>query len=93
MTGAHITHVPYKGTGAATRFFAPARTPTAIINCLNREALRILARPDVKAKFLATGAEATGSTLQQLAQLVSTDTAKWSKVIRNARHTSGIMRS
>jgi tripartite-type tricarboxylate transporter receptor subunit TctC len=44
----------------------------------------MLARAEVKAKFLATGAEATGSTPQQLAHLVSTDTAKWSKVIRDA---------
>jgi tripartite-type tricarboxylate transporter receptor subunit TctC len=51
---------------------------------LNREALRILARADVIAKFLATGAEATGSTPQQLADLVKTDTSKWRKVIREA---------
>lgn len=76
--------VPGYEAGAATGFFAPARTPAAIINRLNREALRMLARPDVKAKFLATGAEATGSTPQQLAHLVITDTAKWSKVIKDA---------
>ena len=48
------------------------------------EIVRLLARADVKAKFLATGAEATGSTPQQLANLVKADSAKWSKVIRDA---------
>lgn len=76
--------VPGYEAGAATGFFAPARTPTAIINRLNKEALRILTRPEVKAKFLATGAEASGSTPQQLAALVHTDFAKWSKVIKAA---------
>lgn len=76
--------VPGYEAGAATGFFAPARTPAAIIERLNRESLRLLARADVKAKFLATGAEATGSTPQQLANLVRTDSAKWSKVIRDA---------
>ena len=76
--------VPGYEAGAATGFFAPARTPAAIISRLNREALRVLARPEVKAKFLNTGAEASGSTPQQLGDLVKTDTAKWSKVIREA---------
>ena len=76
--------VPGYESGAATGFFAPARTPLPIIERLNREALRLLARADVKAKFLATGAEATGSTPQQLANLVKADSAKWSKVIRDA---------
>jgi tripartite-type tricarboxylate transporter receptor subunit TctC len=76
--------VPGYEAGAATGFFAPARTPSAIINRLNREAQRLLARADVKAKFLATGAEAAVSTPQQLATLVRADTAKWRKVIRDA---------
>jgi tripartite-type tricarboxylate transporter receptor subunit TctC len=58
--------------------------PVPIILRVNREALRIRARVDVKAKFRATGAEASGSTPEQLADLVKSDTAKWRKVIREA---------
>ncbi len=71
-------------SSSATGFFAPARTPAAIIQRVNRETLRILARSDVKTKFLNTGAEATGSTPDKLAALVRTDVAKWGKVIRDA---------
>jgi tripartite-type tricarboxylate transporter receptor subunit TctC len=71
-------------SSSATGFFAPARTPAAIIQRVNRETLRILARSEVKAKFLNTGAEATGSTPDQLATLVRSDMQKWGKVIRDA---------
>jgi tripartite-type tricarboxylate transporter receptor subunit TctC len=56
------------------------RTSAAIINRLNREALRVLARTDVKSKFLTTGTEVAGSTPQQLDNLEKADTAKRSKI-------------
>src|SRR5262249_52440491 len=41
--------------------FAPAGTPPAIVKRLNREIVRVLARPDVREKFLASGVETVGS--------------------------------
>lgn len=76
--------VPGYEAGGATGFFAPPRTPAAIIARLNRELTGFLSRADVKAKFLSTGAEAVGSTPERLAATVRSDTIKWSKVIKDA---------
>ena len=76
--------VPGYEAGGATGFFAPPRTPAAIIARLNRELTGFLSRAEVKARFLNAGTEAVGSSPEQLAYTVKSDTAKWSKVIREA---------
>jgi tripartite-type tricarboxylate transporter receptor subunit TctC len=76
--------VPGYEAGGATGFFAPARTPAAIIARLNRELAGFLSRADVKARFLNAGTEVVASTPEQLAYTVKSDTAKWSKVIKEA---------
>ncbi len=76
--------VPGYEAGGAIGFFAPARTPSAVIARLNREAAKLLAEPGVKQKFLNIGVEAVGSAPQQLAAVLKSDTAKWAKVIRDA---------
>ena len=40
--------------------FTTAGTPAAVIDRLNRETLRALARPDVKEKFYSVGVEPVG---------------------------------
>lgn len=64
--------------------FAPARTPAAIINRLNQEAGRFLARQDVKEKFLATGVETMGGTPENLAAAMKAEMARMGKVIQDA---------
>ena len=64
--------------------FAPARTPAALINLLNQQIVRALARPDVKERFLNAAIEAVGSTPAEFAAILRSDMAKWSKVIRDA---------
>ena len=77
--------VPGYEVGGATGFFAPANTPAPIIARLNREAAALLARPDVREKFLATGLEPVASPPGTLAALLKSETAKWGKVIKDAR--------
>ena len=64
--------------------FAPARTPTAIINRLNQEVVRFLARTDVKEKFFATGVEPIGSSPIELAGAMKSEISRMGKVIKDA---------
>jgi tripartite-type tricarboxylate transporter receptor subunit TctC len=64
--------------------FAPAGTPAAIVNRLNREIVQILNRPDVKAKFLNTGIETVGDSPETLAALIKAEIERMGKVIKAA---------
>ena len=63
--------------------FAPARTPAAIVQRLNQEIVRFLARPDVKEKFLAGGVETIGSSPGELAAAMKSEINRMGKVIRD----------
>ena len=75
--------VPGYESGSVTCVFAPAKTPAAIINRLNQEIVRYLARADVNERFLNTGVEPVGSSPEALIAQIKSDTAKWSKVIKD----------
>lgn len=64
--------------------FAPAKTPAAIVNRINQELLRVLAKPDMKEKMLSAGMETAGTTPDQFAGIMKTDIARWDKVIKEA---------
>jgi len=64
--------------------FAPAGTPKAIIERLNREIAGILASADVKERFFAMGMEAVGGSPAQLTGRVKSDMVRMGKVIRDA---------
>lgn len=65
-------------------FFAPARTPAAIIGRLNHEIVRFLARADAREKFLATGVEPIGSTPEELVAAIQSEMTRMGEVIRAA---------
>ena len=67
---------------AMSVIFAPAHTPTAAINRLNRDIVSVLNTPEVKEKYLNGGVEPLVSTPEQAAAIVKTDIVKWSKVIK-----------
>jgi tripartite-type tricarboxylate transporter receptor subunit TctC len=75
-----------KGYDANTNggFLAPAGTPKFIIQKLNAEINAALKLPDVKAKLEAAGIDIQGGTPQDYANLIKSDLAKWSKVIKEA---------
>jgi tripartite-type tricarboxylate transporter receptor subunit TctC len=64
---------------------APAGTPEAILRKLHQEVARVIQLPDVKAALEAQGAKPIGSTPGELAAVIAADTARWSKVIRDAK--------
>lgn len=64
--------------------FAPAGTPPAIVTRLSQEITRLLARPELKEKFLAAGMETVGGTPEALAALVKSEMDKLGKTIKAA---------
>ena len=61
---------------------APAETPRTIIDKLNAALVKILAEPDVKARFDTQSAEIVASTPEQFGEFIKAESAKWGKVIR-----------
>ena len=64
--------------------FAPAGTPAAIVQRLNREIVRVLNRPEVKDKFHESQIEVVGDTPEQLAAMIKSEIATTAKVIKEA---------
>jgi tripartite-type tricarboxylate transporter receptor subunit TctC len=62
--------------------FAPAKTPKDIIMVLHRELAKALASPDIKERFATIGFTPVGSSPEELAALIKSDTENWSKVIK-----------
>jgi tripartite-type tricarboxylate transporter receptor subunit TctC len=64
---------------------APAKTPRAIIDRLNKEIADAVASPEVKQRLLDLGVEARSSTPEALRDLLAADIAKWGGVIEKAK--------
>lgn len=63
---------------------APAGTPPAVIARLHMEIARIMRLEEIKAKFADLGADAIGSTPEELAAFLRVETAKWAEVVKAA---------
>jgi tripartite-type tricarboxylate transporter receptor subunit TctC len=63
---------------------APRGTPKPVIDRLNAEVGKVLARPDVKKAWNAQGAEPMTMTVGEFEKYLNGDIAKWAKVIRGA---------
>ena len=63
-------------------FFAPAKTPAVIVTRLNGDIVKILGSPEVKDRLGSVGLDPVGSTPQQLAAYIRSETDKWSKIIK-----------
>jgi tripartite-type tricarboxylate transporter receptor subunit TctC len=66
-------------------FVAPAGTPQPIIDKLNREISAIVESPQMREKLKDQGLEADAMKPDELAALFKSETAKWAKVIRDAK--------
>jgi len=63
---------------------APAATPPAVVERLQKEIARALTSPDVKAKLTGIGAEPIANTPEEFAAMMRVETAKWSKIVKDA---------
>jgi tripartite-type tricarboxylate transporter receptor subunit TctC len=67
-----------------TAFFAPARTPPAVIARLQKEVARVVQTPEVKERFAQMGLDPVGSSSEDLGRRVAADIEKWSAVAKAA---------
>ena len=65
--------------------FAPAKTPKAVIDRLNRELNNVLADKAVQKKFEDQGAEVDPGTPEQLKTLVQKELVRWKSVVLAAK--------
>jgi tripartite-type tricarboxylate transporter receptor subunit TctC len=81
-----MIEVGYKDFDSTAWFglMAPAGTPQPIIDRIHQEAVRILARPDIRKRFEEIGMEAIGNTPGEFAAVIAAETPQWAKVIKDA---------
>ena len=77
--------VPGYESAAQFGFFAPARTPAAIVNRLSRETIHYLNLPEVRERYFKLGMEVVTNSPEQFGIMLISETSKWTKVIKAAR--------
>ena len=78
------TGLPDFDVSAWTGLFAPAGTPSAIIERLNAETRKIAGEQDYVAQIQAMGTDVASSSPDAFGKFVSDDVDRWSAVIRKA---------
>ena len=64
-------------------FLMPAATPAAIVSLVNAKTIEALKRPDVRAALLKSEVEPVGSSPQDFAKFISSETAKYAALIKH----------
>jgi tripartite-type tricarboxylate transporter receptor subunit TctC len=64
--------------------FGPAGTPKAVVERVNAEMNRIIGEAVIQERFRSLGFESNGGTPADFSAVMAAETAKWSKVIRDA---------
>jgi tripartite-type tricarboxylate transporter receptor subunit TctC len=67
-----------------TAFFAPAKTPAAIVSRLQKEVARAVQTAEVRERFAGMGLDPVGGSPEELGRRVESDIAKWTAVARAA---------
>jgi tripartite-type tricarboxylate transporter receptor subunit TctC len=76
--------VPDFITGELHGVLFPAKTPTEIVDRVNKEYVAVLKMPDVAAKLTSQGAQLVGDTPAEFAEYIRVESEKWGKVARDA---------
>jgi tripartite-type tricarboxylate transporter receptor subunit TctC len=69
-------------------FFAPANTPKAVVDALNRGINMALASPDVVERLSKIGMDPVTSTPEEFSRIVASDYAKWGPVVKASGFTA-----
>lgn len=77
--------VPGYAFDAWYAILAPAMTPRAVISKVNADVNRALQQPEVRQRFVSIGMEPMGGSEQAFAEYFQAETAKWAKVIKEAK--------
>jgi tripartite-type tricarboxylate transporter receptor subunit TctC len=65
-------------------FLAPAKTPAAVVERLDREITAVLKRPEIQPQFDKIGLETGGPSRQELPAFIKEQIASWSAAARSA---------
>lgn len=68
-------------------FFAPSRTPAAVLDRLSAEIGKVMRLPEVSGEFGRIGVSSVGSSREKFGEIVAGDFRKWSSTIRERRIT------
>ena len=68
-------------------FLAPAGTPREVVAKLSSETAKVLAAPEIRARFSQLGVEPAGGTPAEAARFLDEEIAKWARVITTAKVT------
>ena len=63
---------------------APAKTPAPVVNRLNAEIVKVLARPDIKQLFASLALEPGHMSAPEFAAYMKTEKGRWGKLIEEA---------
>ena len=63
---------------------APAATPRLVIDKLNAEVAKVLKTPEMRERMTGLGTEIVANSPEQFAQYLREETAKWSKIVKDA---------
>jgi tripartite-type tricarboxylate transporter receptor subunit TctC len=81
MTEAGITE---QDSETMTGAFAPAGTPQAIVDALQKEIAAIVRTPEVNARLIELGVIPSGNTSKEFDAYIQAEIARWKKVIEGA---------
>ena len=76
--------IPGYEAGSWHGFFAPAKTPKAIVNYLSTELRKVINTPQVKEVLLADGVNVVANTPEEFAAFLKAEIEKWAKIIKTA---------
>jgi tripartite-type tricarboxylate transporter receptor subunit TctC len=83
-TIAEAAGLPGYEAGSYYGVFAPARTPAAIVNRLDKELKAIMAQDEVKKQFIGSGAEVDYFGPTEFGRYIEQDIARWKDVVKKA---------
>jgi tripartite-type tricarboxylate transporter receptor subunit TctC len=61
---------------------APAKTPAAIVDQVNREVVRAIQNPDLRARFTSLGAEPVSTTPAEFGAFITSELKVWEKIVK-----------
>jgi tripartite-type tricarboxylate transporter receptor subunit TctC len=71
-------------TGSWYAFWAPAKTPEAIVSRLNNEIVRIVRSPEVQSRLIELGGEPIAGSAAEFDVFQRAERARWAKVVKEA---------
>jgi tripartite-type tricarboxylate transporter receptor subunit TctC len=63
---------------------APGKTPRAIVEQLNRELVKAINAPEIRAQLLAQGMEPQPGSIADLGKYIEREYATWGRVVKEA---------